>query len=603
MPDTSIACAESRGNTNPRRKTKKIRDLSLFTEHVFRQWVDGRWCGVLSPSEQAVLQAVAGRTIGWGKTTEIIPLRHLVAGIVNKAGELVYAGCGLSKRTLITVLSRLVEEGFLIRRAWRRTFRYGINTRVMGSDADPYLARRGAQRADRAERDAIARARRDNIRRAEAEWRRTGTQEALDAFMDLLGDDMVTIRTGRRGRAPGAQAATENTGESGKNGANAAPRNDEHKQNTPSLRSGGILPARRAASSTEPKGLPIPRSRGGRTAEQDDSTPEVPATWKNRVRRVRREVADDPVNRDVLDHARSAQLPEDEPAARPAAPPAPPEDMRELSSILRAQHAKAAQRQARAMAREDQRPEHLEKVWQAAMLRATGQLGTAWSGKARGQMRNWCRRTTLPDPTMRWGSVLNWVAERWGEAVTLAVPFMVHAKRETDDVGGFWEDKRADLLDSPPALSLFLAMAPKFVEAYATLFHGAGFRERDNARALANQERHEAAMRRRADIAQNGYDNMSRDHMRNDELDDLARRLAERGDEDMQDLLEARGKWSDLARQLRRDFGAGWRRQLEFAIARQRRAAAEDAMTPEERAELDAWAARHSIGTGWDEEA
>lgn len=301
------------------------------------------------------------------------------------------------------------------------------------------------------------------------------------------------------------------------------------------------------------------------------------------TRRTRRHVPNDAVNRPVLDHVRAM-----EPAPEPA-----PAGLRARVEAMRAVH-KAGLEQDRATQRA--RPAKLEEVWRSA-VQSTGCAVPPWTGKERGRMQDVVRTVPLPDPAIRWPDVMAWVAGSWGEATCLAVPFMLHARRHEDDDNEEWRDRREDLLRALPSLSLFLRYAGRYVDAYATLHHGAGFWPHEVERAEADQRAHAAFMERRAEAARVGYDNLPARHRTNEALDDLARQLAERGDEALQDLLAERDKWAALARQLRTDWGGDWRTHLAHAMARERRRQAEATRTPAERAELEAWAAAHSVGS------
>lgn len=65
----------------------------------------------VTPSEFKVLAFVFDRTIGWGKQSERITLKHFVRGVMSR-GKSYSNGTGLARRTIITALGRLTGEQY-----------------------------------------------------------------------------------------------------------------------------------------------------------------------------------------------------------------------------------------------------------------------------------------------------------------------------------------------------------------------------------------------------------------------------------------------------------------------------------------------------------
>lgn len=348
------------------------------------------------------------------------------------------------------------------------------------------------------------------------------------------------------------RCAVENTNENSENVVNigkaALPIKKEHKV---SFNPSDVKEPKPAA------GLPSRRSRGD--AHPSEAAAPAGQHWRDRTSRTRRHVATTEENIPVLRHAMEAEpLPHPRHAERVAAslPPTAPG----LESILhKAVQNVTTRRRAQAL-REDARTTDLDQLWRAAITtKAAGHHPPLWTVRDKGRMRHNIRKIDLPDPAMRWGAIIEWVARHWGEATSLAIPFMLRDA-----------DKREGILQAMPSLSLFLHFTDHYVQAYATKWHGRGHRAEDEERARQDAAMHDRWMNRAAAVHQRGYDNLPREHMENDELEDVVTRLAQ-NDAEAQAVLDGREEHRALVRQFRRRYGANYRAVLQTHIARERR--------------------------------
>ena len=579
-----------------RAKRKTARKITLFEEHVFHQWVTNVWAANLTPTEFKVLIAVFARTVAWGKMWEIIPTRHLQHGIKGSApGAMHFAGTGLSRPTIFKCLDRLATEGYILRRAYGQTRSYAVNLRAMGTVSDPGYAREVTRRGNAKLADRVRQAQRAAIVAAEQAYRATGTTEARETWMALLGPvrecgDVVELK-GRRVPKPAVapdwdeyEGATpmenpcENTGEAVEAGQSPLPINKRHKpSNDASLRSATLeagadaLIIRRRSPRQQPE-----QSDDDQTDER--LSPALPPAqhWRDRERRVRRRVANVAENLPVIDFARNAPgAPALAHANRvreelQAATEAPVDDS--ITRVLTTAVNNNAMRKRAALTRKEWTATKIEKVWiDAVTYRCGGRRPVAWHLGQKAKMKSAVTQLSpLPDPAMTWGLVADWVARNFGLATSLAVPFMLQ------DL-----DRRDRLLRAAPSHTMFIHFASYYVNAYATAYHGEGFTEEDEERARADARLHDSWMARVQEVQRDGYDNLSRRHMTNGELEQLVERLAA-DDAQAQAVLDGREEHRELARTLRRTYGPQYRQMLEQHIARAHIAAARAQQRPED---------------------
>jgi hypothetical protein len=430
----------------------------------------------------------------------------------------------------------------------------------MGTASDPAYTREAARVETRAMADALRMAQRAAIVAAEAHYRATRTQEARDAWMALLGpvredNNVVQLPIRRRTRCSEVSENTcETEGNDSETGKETLPIKKEHKPSAnPSLRS--VLPEASPVAT-------LPGRRQGKTNKPEEH--EVPTTgWRQRTRRVRREVAIDVVNRPVIEFAlrHGDDLPAESTAdrvhARLSGAPGAGTGTAIDDVLNAAVHAMAAKRSKR-LAKAVVKVEDLEQAWSNAIAsKCGGYRPPVWTPKERGMIKHRIKSIELPDKAMRWGYLFDWVARDFGTATALAIPFMLSNP-----------DKRESILDARPSLSLLTHFATQYVEAYALAFHGGGHTPEDEERARLDRNRHDRAMERLTETHAVGYDNLSTRNMRPDELEELVQRLAQ-NDEEAQAVLEARDENRELARRLRRAYGTGYRQVLQTRIAQE----------------------------------
>ena len=86
-----------------------------YTVASARERLARYWMGMLKGSEFKVLNFVLDRTLPFGKSREIIPIRHFTDGVWTRAGDLVTVGTGLSRRSVITATHTLADMGLVKR--------------------------------------------------------------------------------------------------------------------------------------------------------------------------------------------------------------------------------------------------------------------------------------------------------------------------------------------------------------------------------------------------------------------------------------------------------------------------------------------------------
>ena len=73
------------------------------------------WLSELSGAELKVVLYVARRTYGFGKESDNISLNQMAEGMQRRDGTILDRGTGLSRSTVKTACTSLVERGFLLK--------------------------------------------------------------------------------------------------------------------------------------------------------------------------------------------------------------------------------------------------------------------------------------------------------------------------------------------------------------------------------------------------------------------------------------------------------------------------------------------------------
>lgn len=447
---------------------------------ILRQWIERYWMPFLTPPEFKVLSVIVSRTVAWGKLWETIPLRHFTEGAALKrreqAGDALltaraFRGTGMCRNAVKAALRGLEGQGFIRSKPHRDTSRYAVNWSDMGSTRDPVLTRFDAD-AEATELQAeLAKVR----RRQEAEGGSPNDPLSIEQHHSLRSLSFSTI-------VENSTALTR------------------------------ACPEQTIASNEEQDmPFPTPRPKKPTTVVEGDSPAE---DWRSREQRVAGRVAGDEADREVIHAARSRVR-----VATPSAPgalSAAPQDTSAL--IVNTLQESEAKRSAKIHAGK----ETVDKAWSAwsvAFQRVTNRPATMFKAKHRGQIGN-IIKSPLPDPKMRWSALIEWVAERYGEAVGLAVPFMLRDPA-----------KRAEILHAPPSITLFIAFYDHFAMAMAASRFGEGITPDKQSVADSAQREHARWMARRENAAADGHENLRAENRTADELVDYAAQEAQRDPE------------------------------------------------------------------------
>jgi|GEM_PF-5557620 len=100
----------------------RINSTRSFVERTTTRRVYRELAAELPPAQLRVLLFIMGRTFGWQKYAEAIPMQHFLNGFVNGSGELVRdehgailcAGSGVAKDETVRKATRALEDGGLI---------------------------------------------------------------------------------------------------------------------------------------------------------------------------------------------------------------------------------------------------------------------------------------------------------------------------------------------------------------------------------------------------------------------------------------------------------------------------------------------------------
>ena len=544
-------------------RTHSSRKVTFFEEHVFSQWLTNVWAAGLTPSEYKVLSAVFARTVAWGKMWEVIPTRHFQNGIPSsQEGVMHFYGTGLSRPTIFKALDTLTREGYILRRALGHTRQYAVNIKVMSTASDPAYAREAARQETMQMVDILRVAQRAAILAAERHYRATLTQEARDTWMALLGpvsggSNVVKLPVRKRTRCANTHDETPQETQEvlAKTGKKTLPIKKKHKPSVvPSLRS------ETTEASLDAEHDEVAGEETNSIFPPNNPIPEQPVvSWRNRQRRTRRVVPLDVVNTEViafaLRHGNENPNP-DIPSQALLPVPDPAED---IEAVLRKAGQAIARRRETRLSLQKPKATDIEHAWSVGVAsKFAGHHPPAWTPAQRATMTHRIKNIAMPDKLMRWGMVADWVARDFGVATSLAIPFMLR------DI-----DKRENILDALPSLSLFIRFAAEYVAAYAKAFNGRGHTPEEEERARLDSNRHDHFAARFIASRRAGYQNLNTQLMLSDELEELVIRLA-RNDEEAQAVLEQREGYISMARTLRRAYGAEYRQVLEQRIAQQR---------------------------------
>lgn len=497
-----------RGVNGPQEK-KQAFDLA-FRQHV-RHYIDTAWLQHLTPSETKVMNLLCARTIYWGKVWEVVTAKHFVQGCEGQ-----FAGTGMTKKTVLACLASLLADGFVRRRKAGNTWAYSVNVLSMGTDKDPARGREAAHRVRLSEarefRIAKARAMRDLTKRYEE----TGDTQYLTAAREIGARKALSggckISTLREYIIP-PPSESETNCSSYSSTARSADGNTRNAAHPIDEGSDMIdLPERRPTKSTP-------------TAE-DDSTP---ATGTRR-RVVLGATKNNPATEKLVSRMRTRTRPVPAPQKEELKeqPTQPESTAARIQQVLSMASAKGkARRDAGRRGRVS--PAKLQSAWKEAMhehYAEPGQLNWGHKHKARAKSIL-IIHAELPEASMSWVDVFEWYVREYAYALQLAVPFMVRT-----------DEQKADLLTTPPRLSLLLHFAKEFMEAYHRQTFGVGYPEATYEAAESLQEYHENWVERRQIAASGGLSAVPAQLRTDDELLAEARDTAPQNPEVAQSLRE-----------------------------------------------------------------
>lgn len=480
-------------------RQEKTYDLT-FRQHV-RYFIDTAWMAYLTPTETKVVNFLCSRTLYWGKVWEVVTAKHFTVGCEGH-----FAGTGLTKKTVLACLDRLVSDNFVRRRKAGNTWAYSVNVLDMGTKADPVRCRVDAHRVRletvREFRIGKARAMRDLTRQYEA----TGDRQYLLMACELGAEKSTTggckVYTLRDDITPSLSAT------------------ETHQTS--------FDVSERFAHATTLGGEPVlPKKRNKKpTTEEciDEAKGILPATPAKR-RKVLRKVEHNPAAERAVTAARQAALP---PRTRSRKKPQPAPATTTGDYIQETLETNKAKRAAR-LRKKPVTWRKMQAAWHDA-------VATTYKG---GELLNWGPANigransiltihhTLPEPGMTWIDVIEWYVQHYGFALQLSIPFMVKT-----------EEQRADLLGNRPKLSLFLHFAQEIMEAYHRQQYGVGFPQVTYDRADEAQAEHERWVERREISATLGSDAIPVDMRTDAEVLDAVRSEATATPEGQQVIRE-----------------------------------------------------------------
>ncbi len=181
---------EEKVNVRTRSGTSKKRGDFMLYDLVFRQtargYIDMVWMSSLTATEYTLVVFLFSRTLYWDKVWEVVPGEHFTDGV---AGQ--FAGTGLSKNTVTSGLSRLVDDGFVLRKRVGSTFAFALNLRAMGTAADPLVGRTGVQPSENAIALEFQVAKARGVARLTKKFRDTGKSKYLRAAEEISNAEGV----------------------------------------------------------------------------------------------------------------------------------------------------------------------------------------------------------------------------------------------------------------------------------------------------------------------------------------------------------------------------------------------------------------------------
>lgn len=476
-------------------QSEKFYDLA-FRQQV-RHYIDTAWMAYLSPTECKLVNLLCARTIYWGKVWEVVTTKHMAEGCDGH-----FNGTGMTKKTVLECLKRLVAEGFVRRRKHGTTFAYSVNVLAMGTSEDPVTPRMRAHRVRLTEAQDFRVAKARAMRELTRKYEHTGDAEYLRMAVDLGAEKAP--RTGvkftpLRGDITPSPSATGTSFASLRSSARCAHAEAE-------------------AVAQEDDMVELPKKRASKAAPAAPAeTDDTEAPRQPRARKRLTISTSNPATGRVVAAGRasiSAAAPKPEPQRAAAPVPA--------QALTAAQIMADSPRNSRAKREADRRKGNV----------TAGKLITAWKEYTlelfdqqqrhrlpQGTHAKFKSLVTLhprmPDPAMSWFDVLRWFLTDYGKALQLAVPFMLKT-----------EEQRADLLAGLPKLSLFLHFGADLLDAYHRTHHGIGYTDGQYALADERQAEHERWLDRRNTAARVGEAELPA-HMRTDaELAQRAREVA-----------------------------------------------------------------------------
>lgn len=506
--------------------------FSYKDQSILRQWIERYWIDVLSPSQFKVLTLIVSRTIGWGKMWETIPMRHFTDGAIrrtfregqdNPITRMTFRGSGLTEPTVRKAIQDLIEQGFIRRKPHRDTFRYAVAWQRMGTAQDPVIAAIDSANGT----DALA----AEIQGLQREYRGSARQQTRSE-----GGQNSFPLSNEQQHSPNGEFMTSPTGKSRARESEENPPDAEGSCDIPAV---ADIPAEQQRTDDMPAILPPRREKKPRSAPLESETPEVPA---ERVRRVDAVAIEDEASRELLA------------ATRQRLPTISGPLTQEYTDRIQGELSFARRKKA---LQGKETIEKLETLWFPMVFRATGQKAPKWSGKHRESLRRIMANMELPGPHVRWGNILEWIAECYGDAVALSVPFMLRD-----------ENKRVEILERVPSITLFLAFADHFATAYVRNEHGQGFSREVWDFAGSAQAQHIRAMDRARIAKQHGKEAIPVPLMTVKELLTHAERLAET-DPEIRRLMAERAALQAIAAATK-GAGAAGRRRADEAVRAER---------------------------------
>lgn len=540
--------------------------FSYKSQCVIRQWCDRYWMPLMSPAQHMVMTLVISRTMGWGKLWETIPMRHFVEGAARrdfKEGDspvtrMHFRGTNLTEPTVRKAIQFLVEHGFLRRKPHRDTFRYSLAWQRMGTAADPS----NGLMDEEADKAVLARS---LFRLRQDQWRKTGQEPPQSDFppntqhhhpakagLNILPSEVYPAREEDPITSP-ADCQTVQTPAVSDTSASDGETSMTIKWSTPRKD--------RAARAAGPSC--VEDTPEGSTGHERPShaAPDLSA-MRSRPRRVAGTVAVDEESQDVFRVMRDREVPA----------PTTQEHITSIERGIRDERERKDWTGKETLAK-------CQRIWLTAVTEATGRRVSTFSHVHVAKLKTILNTMELPEANMRWSEVMDWVARNYGEATALAVPFMLRNP-----------EKRADILHSPPAITMFLAFFDHYAAAYVQSKTGEGFTREAYSYADAAEREHKLWMERKTIAGKHGSASIPRRLHTADELMEAAQAMAD-VDPEVRRALGRRQALQAAAAAARGNSGVYRQRNVDAAVRRERAL-----MDVEEgRAEREALAAQTGI--------